>query len=275
MGRLNYRYQKRDSTPATAASSAPVILFEKNVLTCVTFLLFIGLAIWLVAVATDFWIVPVVLLSGSLNGGLEIEAQNRTFLWSHSGMWRRCDYYRTASATPATGVPSSTSELVEEEDDDIQVECMTHNFSGGSSNGLKTEMGFLIIVLLLSCISVGFSIYSICHPRYTYRRVAGCLHLLTASMLLVIIKFVESEYHICTYHEEYYLDGKCEASSQSEIDLGLWEGPKLKDGVLVYKGYSYLLAWITFIISILASISFFTWSKKRKHLSHDMDTQLH
>ena len=99
MGRLNYRYQKRDSTPATAASSAPVILFEKNVLTCVTFLLFIGLAIWLVAVATDFWIVPVVLLSGSLNGGLEIEAQNRTFLWSHSGMWRRCDYYRTASAT--------------------------------------------------------------------------------------------------------------------------------------------------------------------------------
>ena len=170
---------------------------------------------------------------------------------------------------------SSTSELVEEDDNDIQVECMTHNFSGGSSNGLKTEMGFLIIVLLLSCISVGFSIYSICHPRYTYRRVAGCLHLLTASMLLVIIKFVESEYHICTYHEEYYLDGKCEASSQSEIDLGLWEGPKLKDGVLVYKGYSYLLAWITFIISILASISFFTWSKKRKHLSHDMDTQLH
>ena len=103
MGRLNYRYQKRDSTPATAASSAPVILFEKNVLTCITFLLFIGLAIWLVAVATDFWIVPVVLVSGSLNGGLEVAAQNRTFLWSHSGMWRRCDYYRTSS-TPASTV---------------------------------------------------------------------------------------------------------------------------------------------------------------------------
>lgn len=272
MGRLNYRYQKRDSTPATAASSAPVILFEKNVLTCVTFLLFIGLAIWLVAVATDFWIVPVVLVSGSLNGGLEVAAQNRTFLWSHSGMWRRCDYYRTSSTTASTPTVPSTPELVEE---DIQVECMTHNFSGGSSNGLKTEMGFLIIVLLLSCLSCGFSIYSLCHPRYTYRRVTSGLHFLTAAMQLVIIKFVESAFHICTYHEEYYFDGKCEASSQSEIDLGLWEGPKLKDGVMVYKGYSYLLAWITFIISILASISFFTWSKKRKHLSHDMDTQLH
>ena len=60
MGRLNYKYQKKEaSTPASPASSAPVLLFEKRVLTYVTFLLFLGLAIWMVAVFTDYWIVVV------------------------------------------------------------------------------------------------------------------------------------------------------------------------------------------------------------------------
>ncbi len=41
-----------------------------------------------------------------------------------------------------------------------------------------------------------------------------------------------------------------------------------------YYGYSYLMAWITFIISILAALAFFAWSKKRKHSSHDLEIQL-
>ena len=41
-----------------------------------------------------------------------------------------------------------------------------------------------------------------------------------------------------------------------------------------YYGYSYLLAWISFIISLLASMAFFTSSKKRKHLAHDLEIQL-
>ena len=89
MGRLNYKYQKKEATtPASPASSAPVLLFEKRVLTYVTFLLFLGLAIWMAAVFTDYWIVVV----GHQEGP---EVENKTFLWSHSGMWRRCDLYKT------------------------------------------------------------------------------------------------------------------------------------------------------------------------------------
>ena len=108
-----------------------------------------------------------------------------------------------------------------------------------------------------SLICIFLFVFSLCHPRYTYKRVTGGLHLLTASMLLVIIELVESQDHIDTFHSSF-------------------EGIEMPSHTLKhYYGYSYLLAWISFIISVLAAVSFFTWSKKRKHLNHDMDTQLH
>ena len=66
----------------------------------------------------------------------------------------------------------------------IASQCTVHSYEGGT----KVELTFLIIVLFLSLLSCGFSIYSLYHPRYTYKRVTGALHLLTASMLLVIIE---------------------------------------------------------------------------------------
>ena len=59
MGRLNYRYQKEKAGPASAASAASTLLFEKRVLTCVTISLFIGLGIWLWAVSTDYWVIVI------------------------------------------------------------------------------------------------------------------------------------------------------------------------------------------------------------------------
>ena len=80
---------------------------------------------------------------------------------------------------------------------------------------------------------------------------AGGLHLLTAIMLIVLIEMVKSEGHLNQYHETF-------------------ENKKYQH----YYGLSYLMAWITFIISVLASVAFFVWSKKRKHLAYDLETQL-
>ena len=86
MGRLNYKYPKKEKDPPTAASSASTLLFEKRVLTFFTCLLFIGLASWLAAIATDYWVIVVggsgIVEQGGYNGTV---IGNKSFLWSHSG----------------------------------------------------------------------------------------------------------------------------------------------------------------------------------------------
>ena len=116
----------------------------------------------------------------------------------------------------------------------------------------------VIMVLLLISLSCAFSIYSLYHPRYMFKRVAGGLHALTAIMIIVLIEgLVKSEGHRQQHHEEF-------ESLRLEV----------ADNFQHYYGYSYLMAWITFIISILAFVAFFFLSKKRKHSCHDLETQL-
>ena len=42
----------------------------------------------------------------------------------------------------------------------------------------------------------------------------------------------------------------------------------------VYHGYSYLLAWLVFLIHMLTGAAFLVCSKKRKYLKHDFNTTL-
>lgn len=161
------------------------------------------------------------------------------YLWSHSGLWRRCDI----SADVETK-------------DNHQVQCNYHSFNDGQAgeNLVRVELAFVVFVSIVMLLGLGFSFYSLCHPRYTFKRVSGGLHLLTSVMLIVLIQMVESEGHLSQHHDEFH-------------------GHKLKS-LRHYYGYSYLMAWITFTITSLASLAFFATSKKRKHLAHDIETQL-
>ena len=77
MGKLSYRYEKKDKNEAMS-SSTPILLFEKRVLTFVTGLLFTGLASWLAAVSTDYWVIVVAGYNGTV-------VEDKLYLWSHSG----------------------------------------------------------------------------------------------------------------------------------------------------------------------------------------------
>ena len=132
--------------------------------------------------------------------------------------------------------------------------CQYHDFYS-EHNLVRLETAFVVIVLLLLSLACGFSIYSLCHPRYTYKRVAGGLHLFSAISILALNQIVESEGHLSAAK----LQEEAGSSSSSRL----------------FYGYSHLMAWIAFVISILVSLAFFTWSKKRKHLVHDLETQLH
>ena len=153
--------------------------------------------------------------------------------------------------------------------------CTYHSFAQGTEAEQRTlELAFVIIVLLLIGLSGGFSIYSLYHPRYTYKRVASGLHLLTACTLLGFIKgMVESDGRVFQHHDEFenHPLKTAEAAAEAAAAVSTAAGG---GNVQHYYGYSYLMAWITFIISILASLAFLAWSKKRKHSSHDLETQL-
>jgi uncharacterized membrane protein len=232
MGRLSYKLEAEDPGTATASTIIPDLLFERRVLTFVTAIVFCGLFVWLAAVSTNYWVIVV----GGLHG-LELPDKGLVFLWSHSGLWQRCDIFATLEAR------------------DVHLtKCEYHSYHSEENNFEWAELACVIIVLILISLSCGFSIYSLCHARYTYKRMAGALHGLTCAMLLVVIEMVESEGHLSQHHDEF-------------------QGQLLKAGH--YYGYSYLMAWIVFTICALSCVAFFTWSKKRKHLNHDLETNLH
>ena len=135
-------------------------------------------------------------------------------------------------------------DLVESETK-LQWECW-HTLSISSNPSLavmlRSELSLSGVTLLLTIGALLFSWYSINNPKYTYRRLAAVLHLFVAASLLAVIQLVESKSH----HQLHR------------------EGSKN----LLY-GYSYLLAWCSFLVSILAAVTFLLSSRKRKLLNND------
>ena len=108
----------------------------------------------------------------------------------------------------------------------------------------RSELSLAGVAVILTLAATVFSWYSINHPKYTYRRTAAVLHLLTAVSVLAIIQLV---------------DGGARTIMIVQEDRG---------DVLLY-GYSYLLAWCSFLSSISAALIFLLASRKRKLLDSD------
>lgn len=133
--------------------------------------------------------------------------------------------------------------------------CEYHTMGSGDSFAefMKAEVCLCAVVVALVLLAQGFSIYSLLHPRYTYKRVAASLHLMTAITLLILMEMVKSETHL----------------SQHDID-----GASVLKHSTVYFGFSYLLSWVVFILFLMASVAFFIGSRKRKRLPFDFETSL-
>lgn len=104
------------------------------------------------------------------------DSENRVFLWSHSGLWKRCDFF----------------------EGDPEPVCQYHHEflleHGGEAAGfLRAEVAFVIIVIGMIVVASSFSLYSLVHPRYMFKRLAGFLHIMTTVTLLVVIEMVKSE----------------------------------------------------------------------------------
>ncbi|MCL4141223.1 UNVERIFIED_CONTAM: hypothetical protein GTU68_045756 [Idotea baltica] len=87
-----------------------------------------------------------------------------------------------------------------------------------------------------------FSLYTFKHTRYMYKRLAACCHLLSSGCALIV------------------LEVSATSVSFAASKLPLRHPP----GSEWHYGFSFVLAWVTFVIEVLATLGFALCSRKRK-----------
>ncbi|KAG0725808.1 hypothetical protein GWK47_037862 [Chionoecetes opilio] len=106
----------------------------------------------------------------------------------------------------------------------------------------RTVASFSIISLLVVTMGLIFSAYTFHHTRYMYKRLAACSHLIAAGCVLIVIEVATTMLHYA-------------ARNLPEL-----HPPKTN----WHYGYSFMLAWITFIAEVTATLAFGICSRKRK-----------
>jgi len=208
---------------ATVSKEVAAVLYESRLLRFVTGVAVLGVSAWIAALASNYWTILV-----AREGGVKVranapesgdvlavalaEAGQRDpaevlFLWSHSGLWRTCATYRLTFYSGYENMVTG---------------CSPHHGTG-ASDFVRGELALVIAALVLIFLAAAFSIYSLAHPRYTFKRVAGALHGLSAVTLLVLMSMVGSETHLA----EHQLGSGAVKNSDS------------------YYGYSYLFSWVS------------------------------
>lgn len=207
------------------------ILFERRLLKWSCILSLVGMAMWIVSLGSQHWLVqvpkplvhnttftiPSTLLSSPSNNTLD-----RGLIWSHSGLY-------------------SLSSLVETENSlywKYQPWILT------SIPVLRSELIMAGFSLLLAIAAILFSVYSVKRPYLILRRLAAILYILVAGCIMTVIQLVDTGGH----------SGKLHPPSPHHN---------------LHYGYSFLLAWVSALLFVFISISFFCASRKRKLLRND------
>ncbi|XP_064092024.1 epithelial membrane protein 1-like isoform X2 [Macrobrachium nipponense] len=106
----------------------------------------------------------------------------------------------------------------------------------------RTVAAFSIISLLIMLMGFLFSLYTFPHTRYMYKRLAALSHVVSAGCALIVIEVAVTLFQ----YEAANLPNRHPPGST-------WD-----------YGYSFMLAWITFIAEVCGAIAFAVCSRKRK-----------
>jgi len=207
----------------------------------------VNTGLWLVALATPYWVIHIAGYADIAGHGEEHsektsdiqvvnERNNSGLIWSHSGIWTKCDLvelYQDQTQIKENEMVSASG---------LRWECW--NTIRVQSALIRSELSLAGVVVILTVAATIFSWYSITYPKYTYRRLAAVLHLLTAVCVLAVIQLVDGG---------------------SRLLMAVQDSR----GDVLLHGYSYLLAWCCFLVSITASFLFLLASRKRKLLNSD------
>ena len=135
------------------------MLLERSLLTWQTVITGLGLLLWVVSISTCYWLVGI-----PRNYGNETLPASGSDVWSFSGLWEVCRvvWY------PGLVIVTCRNQLV------------GHTTPHNIVDRVNTELIVSGVAILLMVLAMGFSGYSLKHPKYVYKRLAACLHLMTA-----------------------------------------------------------------------------------------------
>ena len=308
-GSINPRMKQKSSVPGgDPATSKLNFLFEHFTLMAMTIFACLGAALWIVAIATDYWIILIStapdrdFAHSNLGANEDLSSSaphHNIFLWSYSGLWRRCDiYYRysednilpldnltildsqnhvtrctfhpftrpskTSNHPPHDELPAATAEPTVMGTTTNPTRTKNEEEYHHPSDFVRAEVSIVVLVLIIMSLAIGFSVFALKYPRYMYKRVAAALHAFTAITLFIIIELVKSGSH----------PGHATPSNDIfEIPTQYTSGG-LKIQLQTYHGYSYLLAWTVLLVFVSVGTAFICMSGKRKNLLQDSDVVL-
>lgn len=214
--------------------AAAVLLCEQRALLVITAGSIVGILLWIIAMGTDHWFYVEVF------NGVYTNKTDTMFLKSHSGLWKLCKTeIKNVSAKESPIVTTCAHHSMFPSETEIKQDPET---DWTILDYTRTETAFSIISLCLMVMGLGFSLYTFKEPRYMFKRLAGGVHFLTAATVLVVVEVLINSIK----YEERYLSAR---------------HPK---GAKLCYGFSFILAWITFVVFIIAGCLFIYCSRKRK-----------
>lgn len=212
-----------------------VVIFEKKLLVAATAGLVLAFILWSVTVSTDYWFH----VSSPSGDPIYINTTNTWFVRSHSGLWTICKYVHlngTISGEPIRTCHNHrlfpSAEFIQK---NPEVDRTILDYT-------RTETAFAIITFCLIVMGFCFSIYTFKEPRYMFKRLAGGVHFIGAAAVLVVVEVVVNSVN----YEEQFLNDR---------------HPK---GAVWTYGWSFVVAWLTFVNLIVSGITFLICSRKRK-----------
>ncbi|CAG0913109.1 unnamed protein product [Notodromas monacha] len=228
----------------THKAAARAVLFQRRVLIGTTGVTVVGLLIWIIAIATDYWFI-IDSPQGSLNPKTGL-----LFLRSNRGIWHVCttELKNTTTASHNESNPNVQTAI-------ILTTCKTQPLFPSKRtirrnqyydetllDFTRTEALFAFICLILMLLGIGFSVYTFKETRYMYKRLAGAILFITAAAVFVVL----------------------EVSTQG-VEYARTHFPAVHpENASWHYGFSYMLAWLVFIIYLGCGITFIICSRKRK-----------
>ncbi|KAF0296444.1 hypothetical protein FJT64_006109 [Amphibalanus amphitrite] len=262
--------------------AAKVAVFERRLLMYCTISVVVGLLLWVISISTEYWFTVDCPNGAFINRTGIPGLDPGYLTYSYSGLWRTCKtiYHNgtvpvRASAGSAT-VPLLSPEVngTEPEVNGTQPEVNGTEVLGtplalitGQTTSAcaymrikflkvidndhplnvviayrRTCLAFSVISIMLAGMAIFFSIYTFRVRRYTFKRVAACLHFMVAAVQLVVIEVKVTSLQYQNLNVESVIP----------------------DGCTWHYSAGFVLGWLCFIISLFAGVIFLYTSGKKK-----------
>lgn len=214
---------------AAVEKAAKRVALERRILLACTVFLLIGLILWITAMSTTYWN----RIDGGKRGVL-VPKTGRFLVSSHEGLWSSC---RTTHGDNSTKQIKAIHRC-----QPLDLFPKNKDYNKTFLDYQRTAAGFSVIALLIMLMGLAFSFYTFHETRYMYKRLAAGCQMVTAGCILICIEVSTARME----YEAYNLPNRV---------------PK---GATWTFGFSYILAWITFLSQLVACIAFAICSKKKK-----------